>query len=277
MRTPRKPRTIRATRSMDTGGDVVLLDRQDQPAGGAPAGGTLLEFPVPRASHRIRNAVLWITALVLVLGAVTAYAIFSPALALRTIQVRGNTLVTSEEVRSALQPLTGVPLTQISPDQVSGLLADRTPIADVDIAAEPPSTLVVTITERQPVAVLQNGEEFVLIDADGRQLAGVARREDVQLPLIAGGTAAVDTAVFSSITAVLAELPVPVLSRLTSASATSVDSIQLILTGDQRIFWGSSERNAEKAQVLAAMLAMPEADPPVREFDVSTPDRPVTR
>lgn len=277
MRTPRKPKTIRAARSMDTGSDVVLLDRPDHGADGAGERGTVLDFPPPRRSHRVRNTILWITAVVLVLGGVTAYAIFSPALALRTVQVQGNTLVTAAEVESALAPLTGIPLTQISPDQVRGLLADKAPVADVDIAAEPPSTLVVTVTERQPVAVLQNGGEFVLIDAEGRQLAEVARREDVRLPLIAGGTAAVNTAVFSSITAVLAELPVTVLSRLNSASATSVDSIQLILAGDQRIFWGSSERNAEKAQVLEAMLAMPEADPPVREYDVSTPDRPVTR
>jgi cell division septal protein FtsQ len=277
MRTPRKPKTIRATRSMVTDGDVVLLDRQDRPADSAGTRGTLLEFPAPRASHRIRNSILWIVALALVLGGVTAYAVFSPALALRTVDVRGNTLVTAEEVESALRPLTGVPLTRISPDQVRGLLADSAPIADVDIAAEPPSTLVVTVTERQPVAVLQSGGEYILIDAEGRHLAEVARREDVRLPLIAGGTAAVNTAVFSSITAVLAELPGSVLSRLNSASATSVDSIQLSLAGDQRIFWGSSERNAEKARVLEVMLGMPEQDPPVREFDISTPDRPVTR
>ena len=277
MRTPRKPKTIRAARPVDTHGDVVLLDRPDHAGGGAVARGTLLEFPAPRTSHRVRNTILWITGLVLVLGGVTAYAVFSPALALRTVEVRGNTLVTAEEVEAALEPLTGISLTQIPPDRVRTLLADKAPIADVDIAAEPPSTLVVTVMERQPVAVLQNGEEFVLIDAEGRQLADVARREDVQLPLIAGGTAAIDTAVFSSITAVLAELPVNVLSRLNSASASSIDSIQLILAGDQRIFWGSSERNAEKARVLEAMLAMPAADPPVRQFDVSTPDRPVTR
>lgn len=277
MKPPKKPRTVRPSRAAGVSGDVSLLERPEVPGGTAEARATVLDFPAPRRSHRVRNTILWITAIVLVLAGVTAYAIFSPALALRTVTVQGNTLVTAAEVETALEPLEGTPLTQISADQVRALLADKAPVEDVRIAAEPPSTLVVTVTERIPVAVLQDGREFLLIDAEGRRLAGVARREDARLPLIAGGTEAVNTAVFSSITSVLAELPVDVLSRLNSASATSIDSIRLSLAGDQRIFWGSSERNAQKARVLEAMLAMPATDPPVREFDVSTPDRPVTR
>lgn len=276
--TPRKPRIARvpavpkagATAGSEAPGRV---DRADRPA----SAGKVLEFPAPRRSHRVRNTVLAITALVLVLGGVVAYVVFSPALALRTVEVEGNSLVTAAEVETALAPLMGTSLTRIAPDQVRGLLADKAPIEDVGIAAEPPSTLVVTVRERVPVAVLQNGGDFVLIDADGRQLSTVARRDEVKLPLIDGGTNAVNSEVFSSITAVLAELPVSVLSRLNSASAASVDSIQLSLAGDRRIFWGSAERSSEKASVLEAMLAMPATDPPVKVFDVSTPDRPVTR
>lgn len=269
--TSRRPPVIRPPGAAGT--KVSLLDRPG--AGGTAA--TVLDFPTPRRSHRLRNTLLWVAAVVLVLGGVVAYAVFSPALALRTVVVEGNTLVPTAEVETALAPLTGTSLTRISADRVRELLADKTQIEDVDIAAEPPSTLVVTLRERVPVAVLRDGSEFVLIDADGRQLASVARRDEVRLPLIDGGTNAVDSEVFPSITAVLAELPVSVLRRLNSASAASVDSIRLSLSGDQKIFWGSSERNAQKAQVLEALLAMPETEPPVSEFDVSTPDRPVTR
>ncbi|WP_104179405.1 FtsQ-type POTRA domain-containing protein [Arthrobacter sp. B0490] len=275
--TPRKPRPTPPSSPSRAagapGGTVSQLDRRD---GGTPPG-KVLDFPTPRKSHRLRNILLAVTAVVLVLGGVVAYVVFSPALALRTVVVEGNVLVPTQEVDAALAPLLGTSLTRISPDQVRGLLADKAPIDDIRIAAEPPSTLVVTVQERVPVAVLQSGREFVLIDSEGRHLASVTQRDQVKLPLIDGGTNAVNSEVFSSITAVLAELPVEVLSRLNNASAASVDSIRLSLSGDQRIFWGSSERSAEKARVLEAMLAMPATDPPVREFDVSTPDRPVTR
>lgn len=269
--TPRKPRVT--TRPGPGRGSVSLLDRQD----GALPQGNVLDFPARRRSHRLRNALLAVVAVVLVLGGVVAYVVFSPALALRAVVVEGNALVTTAEVDAALAPLMGTSLTRISPEKVRGLLADKAPIEDVDIAAEPPSTLVVTVRERVPVAVLQNGAEFVLIDSEGRQLTSVAQRDDVRLPLIDGGTNAVNSEVFSSITAVLAELPASVLSRLNNASAGSVDSIRLSLSGDRKIFWGSAERSAEKADVLEALLAIPETDPPVKEFDVSTPDRPVTR
>lgn len=245
--------------------------------GDAPRSGTVLDFPGPRRSHRFRNTVLTLVSLAVVLGGLVAFAVFSPVLALRTIVVQGQSLTTADEIDAALEPLTGTSLTRISREDVLELLADKAPIEDVRIAAEPPSTLVVTIEERKPVAVVREGSEFVLIDSAGQHLAGVADREDVELPLIDGGTDAADSAVFSAITEVLAELPDPVLSRLTSASAGSVDSIKLSLDGDRTIFWGSSERSGEKALVVEAMLAMPAGDQPVKEFDVSTPDRPVTR
>ena len=243
----------------------------------AARGWTVLDFPAPQRSDRLRNTLLAVLAVMVVLGGLVAYVIFSPALALRTVSVQGNTLVTTAEVQAALAPLTGIPLTRISREQVADLLADKAPVEDVRIAAEPPSTLVVTVEEREPVAVLQTGKEFVLVDAEGTQLTTVARRGDAELPLIDGGADAVNSEVFSSITAVLVELPAGILSRLNSASASSVDSIQLSLSGEQKIFWGSAERSAEKARVLEAMLSVRAADPHVKVFDVSTPDRPVTR
>ncbi|WP_298252906.1 cell division protein FtsQ/DivIB [uncultured Arthrobacter sp.] len=243
----------------------------------APRSGTVLDFPAPRRSHRRRNIVLTLLGLALVLGGLVAFVVFSPVLALRTTVVQGQSLTTAAEIEAALEPLTGTSLTRISREDVLELLADKAPIEDVRIAAEPPSTLVVMIEEHKPVAVVREGSEYVLIDSAGQHLAGVADREDVELPLIDGGRAAADPAVFSAITEVLAELPDPVLSRLTSASAGSVDSIKLSLDGDRTIFWGSSGRSAEKALVVEAMLAAPAGDQPVEEFDVSTPDRPVTR
>lgn len=254
-------------------GKVSVLPR---PEDGRPEA-TVLEFPQPPARRR-RRALLWILAgLVLAVGGLIAYLIFSPALALKELRVEGNTLVTTEEVSSALQPLMGTSLTRLPDARVKDLLRDKAPIEDVRVAAEPPSTLVITIRERIPVAIVQNGKEFVLIDSGGRQLKSVKERAAVKLPLIDGGTEAVNSEVFRSITAVLADLPPAILSRLNHASARSVDSVSLSLSGNQRIFWGSAEQNASKAKVLEALLKVPASDPPVKEYDVSTPDRPVTR
>ncbi|KAD3633267.1 FtsQ-type POTRA domain-containing protein [Arthrobacter yangruifuii] len=253
-----------------------------RPAGGAPSGGpgtagTVLAFPEPPARRRRRLA--WITAgsALVATGLFFALLYFSPMLALKTVVVEGTSLLPQEQAAAALEPLKGQTLPTISDADVEQLLKDRPEIDTIKVAAQPPSTLVVTVTERVPVAVLQEGGGHVLIDEEGRRLAAVPDRAAAQLPLIAGGGEAVNAKVFPSITAVLATLPPEVLGRLENASAQTVDSIELKLNSGQTVFWGSADANEAKARVLEALLKMKPSDPPVAVYDVSTPERPVTR
>lgn len=236
---------------------------------------TVLEFPDRRRGRRT-----WLIAALLVLvlvGGLLAAVIFSPLLAVRSISIEGTRLAPERSVSKALEPLLGRPLPQVDTGQVRALLADFAPIRDVDVEARPPSTLVVRVTERIPVAVLQNGRQFVLIDSVGTQLRVVGSRRAVRLPLIDGGRAAVRREVFSSITSVLETLPAAVLARLEHASARTVDSVVLRLSDGRTVMWGNASENELKARVLAALLAAPKRKDPVRIIDVSTPDRPVTR
>lgn len=249
----------------------------DLPVDAGSADAAVLAFPEPAGRRQKRNWIIAGVALVLLVAGLLAYLVFSPALALRTITVEGNTLVKTGDVTAALEPLMGTSLSQITDDEVAELLAGFAPIEEVSIAAVPPSTLGVRITERPPVAILQSGRRFLLIDAEGRQLAAVKDRGSVKLPLIDGGTGAVNTEVFSSITTVLAALPADILKRLNNASADSVDSVKLSLSDGKTVFWGSADGNEGKASVLQSLLSQPPSDPPVKVVDVSTPTRPVTR
>lgn len=249
---------------------VGLLNREDE-------AGTVIAFPEPPGRRRRRWWLTGVLSAVLIVAGVIAYLVFTPALAVRTLEVQDNRLVPEDQITAALAPLVGTSLTQIGDDDVRALLDGFAPIEDVSVAAVPPSTLSVTVTERTPVAVVESGEKFVLIDSEGRQLTTVANRESAALPLIDGGANAVNSAVFSSIADVLAALPADIRKRLVHASAESIDSVELELTDGKTIFWGSAEENGEKARVIAALLTLPEQDPPVNVYDVSTPSRPVTR
>lgn len=262
------PRVDRISASKEA--PVALLDR-DRDAG------TVIAFPEPPRRRRRRWWLAAVISVVLLVAGLIAYLVFSPALALRTLEVQGNELVPEDQVSAALAPLMGVSLTQIGDDDVRALLADFPPIEDVSVAAVPPSTLSVSVVERVPVAILENGGRFLLIDSEGRELTSVPDREAVALPLIDGGTNAVNSNVFSSIAEVLAALPADIRERLVHASAKSIDSVELKLMDGKTIFWGSAEDNAEKARVVAALLNMKAQDPPVNVYDVSTPSRPVTR
>ncbi|WP_051478602.1 cell division protein FtsQ/DivIB [Arthrobacter sp. H5] len=276
----RKPRRPSNTRGHGTGGPDVISAQKDAPGAidrepGGPA--TVIAFPEPVARRRRRWWLWGGIGVVLLVAGLIAYLVFSPALAVRTLDVQGNSLVSTEEVEEALEPLMGVSLAHIGDDDVRALLGDFAPVESVAAAAAPPSTLSVNIQERVPVAILASGGGFVLIDSSGRQLASVEDRTSVALPLIDGGEGAVDSAVFSSIARVLAALPEDMLSRLVKASADSIDSVELSLTDGKTIFWGSAEDNEAKSVVLKALLAAPASDPPVKVYDVSTPTRPVTR
>lgn len=249
---------------------VALLDREDDD-------GTVIAFPEPPGRRRRRWWLTGIISTVLIVAGVIAYLVFSPALAVRSLEVQGNQLVPEDQITAALEPLMGTSLTQIGDDDVRTLLEGFAPIENISVAAAPPSTLRVTVTERTPVAILESGGKYILIDAEGRQLTTVTDRKSVALPLIDGGTNAVNSAVFSSITDVLAALPAAIRERLVHASAKSIDSVELKLTDGKTIFWGSAEENEAKARVIAALLTLPQQDAPVSVYDVSTPSRPVTR
>ncbi|WP_161599341.1 cell division protein FtsQ/DivIB [Arthrobacter luteolus] len=244
---------------------------------GSAAEASILAFPEPPVRRRRRYVLIGTGVSAALLAALFAVLFFSPALEVKNLQVQGNSLLTVEEAEAALAPLLGTPLTLISDADAGELLAARPEVEKVEVAAVPPSDLLVTITERVPVAVLQNGREFLLIDEDGRQLKAVGERGAVALPLIDGGADAVNSEVFSTVTAVLAALPQGVLAQLDHASAETLDSVELKLANGQTVFWGSSDANAAKAKALEALLLVPATDPPVQVFDVSTPNRPVTR
>jgi cell division protein FtsQ len=247
------------------------------PAGRPGASATVLAFPEPPGRRRRRRWLVWGSAAVALIAGLLAAVVFSPLLAVRTIVVEGNVLAASDQVNAALEPLKGVPLPQVDEGRVHGLLDSLAPVDEIDVVAQPPSTLLVQVRERVPVAVLQDGDRFVLIDRLGTQLAEVPDRESARLPLIDGGAAATDGAVFSTITDVLAALPAPVLSQLEHASAATEDSVELKLRDGRKIVWGNAEDNDLKARVLEALLAAPAGEVPVEVYDISAPSRPVTR
>jgi cell division protein FtsQ len=245
----------------------------------APAGpDNVLVFPEPPAKRRKRHLLVAAGTVLGLVAALLAAAIFSPVLAVGTISVTGTKLLTTSQVQAALEPLKGKPLPQVSKDEVSRLLAPLVQVKSVTTQARPPSELVVQVHERVPVALVKQGEQYQLVDVDGVVLAATADPASVALPVIDGGAGAIGKDLFQATAEVLGALPPDVLSKLSNASAQSVDAVELKLVDGQSVIWGNAGEKELKAKVLAALLKVP-ADPknPVRVYDVSAPRHPVTR
>jgi len=276
-------------RSAPSGGDLAppdvisaSKDSTGSGAGAAPvvpaARDNVLSFPEPKAKRRKRFLLGTIGALAVLVAGILAAAVYSPVLALQTVTVEGTKLLTTDQIQTALAPLQGKPLPQISDGDVTALLQPLVQVKEVSTQARPPSTLQVKVTERVPVALVKQGDAHQLVDADGVTLSDSADPAATPLPVIDGGGGTLPKDLFHAITGVLGALPADVLARLSNASAKSVDAVELKLVDGQTIVWGNAGEKELKAKVLEALLKAP-ADPknPVRIYDVSVPRHPVTR
>lgn len=234
--------------------------------------------PLPGRVWRKRLLIGGSATLVVVLTLI-GVLLYSPLLAIQRVEISGNELARSDGLADDLRPLEGVPLPRVGPGMVLELLQDQRAVEDVVIQAEAPDTLRVIVTEFQPVAMTGRKGAYKLVAADGRYLKTVEKRGDFDLPLISGVSSSSKPELFETITSVLASLPEDVLAQLKYATAETIDSVELELTTGERVRWGSAEKNAEKAGVLTALLGveLPADEPAVKVYDVSSPERPVTR
>lgn len=266
--------------------DVISASKSDAGNGFRPAANSaadrkqdnVLSFPEPRAKRRKRILLGTVGSIAGLVAVIILAAVYSPLLALRTVTVDGTKLLSAEQVQTALAPLEGKPLPQISDEDVAALLQPLVQIKEVSTQARPPATLAIRITERVPVAMLKQGGAFQLVDAEGVRLSTATDAAAVALPVIDAGDGALAPELFHAVTAVLGALPADVLAKLSDASAKSADAVELKLVDGQTIVWGNAGEKELKARVLAALLKAP-ADPknPVKIYDVSVPRHPVTR
>jgi cell division protein FtsQ len=238
----------------------------------------VIVFPEPKGKRK-RRLLLWTLSIVTVfVAALIAGAIYSPVLAVRTITVDGTKLLTPDAVEKALSGVEGKPLPQVSGQEVNELLKPLVQVRSATVEARPPSELLVHVNERVPVALLKQGDSFVMVDVDGVQLGATQDQSAVALPLIDAGAGATNTGLFKAIAAVLNTLPADVLARMSTASAASPDAVELKLVDGKTVVWGNAEDKELKAKALEALLKMP-PDPkvPVSVYDVSVPRHPFTK
>jgi cell division protein FtsQ len=188
----------------------------------------------------------------------------------RSIVVTGTGVVTREEVLDAAQVRVGTPLLQINTNEVADRVAAIRRVASARVQRQYPSALRITIVERIPVVVKDFPDGPHLFDRDGVDFATdppppAVPYIDVETP---GPT---DPATLAALK-VLSTLRPEVAGEVGRIAAPSVSSITLTLTDGRVVIWGTTDRAAEKAEKLAALLTQPG-----RTYDVSSPDLPTVK
>jgi cell division protein FtsQ len=197
---------------------------------------------------------------VAVLVGVLLIAVFSPILALRTIDVEGAGTIPLSTVRGAVSGQLGTPLALLNDGEIRARLSKITLIRSYVTEVVPPNTLVVRIVERQAIGVLQDGDGYDQVDPAGVVLRQSSTPDD--LPVIDIGGAGVGSAGFAAAVKVLLAMPASVFGEVKSISAKTLDNVSLTLDqGDHTVIWGSSSQSDLKAQALKTLLTTCKSQP----------------
>lgn len=229
-----------------------------------------------RRSRRRRQVVAAAVATTLLLVGGVAVVTLSPLMALDTVQVVGTQRLDATEVAGSLDGHLGTPLALIDEAGIRDDLAAFPLIRSYTTEVVPPHTLIVRVIERVPIAVVERGAVVELVDAAGVVVERVSERPE-GIPLIAPASADVDSLAFESVAAVLTALPSDLRARVDVITASTRDDVAFSMTGaGHRVVWGSAERSALKARVLAAAIGTTDQSR-AWEYDVSAPETLVVR
>lgn len=229
-----------------------------------------------RRARSRRRILLAAIAVAASFSALIAVAVFSPLLELKTITILGAVRVDPAALHAVLDDELGTPLALVDFDEITDDLSTFALIRSYTTQSVPPSTLIVTIEERTPIGMVGDGNDFAVVDAAGVVLESVPDRV-AGLPLIVAGDPSIANRAYMSAVEVLLVLPPDLLARVDTISATTKDDVTFVLSGDvQSVTWGSADRSAFKARVLASLVTTQSQTARI-EYDVSAPDAPVLR
>lgn len=188
------------------------------------------------------------------------------------VTVRGTKLLSAAQVRAAAALDRGAPLLTLDTAAVHDRLAALPQLATVHVGRDWPSTVVIEVVERTPVAMVKLPGANAGVDLVAADGVVIGHPASSSLPVLDLGSASLSSPRAGAMLTVLAGLPVPLRAVVGGASASSSRTVTLALTGNRSVVWGSPQASRRKAAVLAALLRRPAA-----VYDVSSPDVATTR
>jgi cell division protein FtsQ len=230
----------------------------------------------PRTRHR-RPVQLAVAVLALV--AVVWLLLASPVLGVSTVQVDGVTSLPADQVRETAGIDQGTPLLRVDVEAARARIARLPQVASVEVTRGWPHTVVVTVVERVPVAIVGEPGRRSLVDAEGVLFDTVTGEPPAGVvPLDVADPGPGDPATMAALAAVEA-LPADVRLEVASAAAATAEDISLTLTNGTLVRWGGPEESAAKAAALAALIEQFGSGglEPAEVVDVSTPAAVVLR
>lgn len=207
----------------------------------------------PRPAGPRRRAVRFaIAATVLAIAWWLVWA--GPLFAVSTVQVDGVATLSPDQVRETAGITDGTPLLQVDVDAVEARVAALPQVASVEVSRGWPRSVVITVVERVPVAVVGEPGRRTLVDAEGVLFDSVSGDPpDGVVALVVDAPGPGDPATAAALTAIRA-LPAELADQVAGVAAPSPEDLSMTLVDGTVVEWGTADRSPAKAAALAALV-----------------------
>jgi cell division protein FtsQ len=239
---------------------------------GAPAGPADPAAPARRVRPRRLVAVIAAAALVVAAGLVGAT--YTSLFAADAIRVHGVHHLTKAEVLRLSGLERGVNVFHLDAAAIEARIERDPWVARATLSTELPGTVIVTIRERVPVAVVNDGTVERLVAGDGG-LLGVGAPPNLPRIVAEQGATTTDPAAVRAAAGAVAAMRPDVRRQIAFVRLLPEGDLALELRSGVPVVYGSAEDAAPKAQALAAMLRSVErTGERFTSIDVSVPTAP---
>lgn len=231
-------------------------------------------------TRRVRVLGVLAAVVIVIGGSVAIYR--SPLFTVKVVDVQGATRLTSQEVQGlAAVPADATLLRYPKKDIVERVEADPW-VESVVVTRDFPDTLRIRITERTPVALVDAGDRFWVVDASGMVLGEQSFEETASLVVIrdvqgldprAGRRSSSDT--LDNALKVLSGIGQELRAKVRAISAPTVDETTLLTTDAIEILVGEAVELEDKA--FLALSIMKEEAGKVIFIDVRSTANPISR
>jgi cell division protein FtsQ len=194
---------------------------------------------------------------------------FSSALTVKQVDVQGESQLTTERVLDAADVPMGAHLADLDLGAIRTRVAGLAAVKRVDVSREWPDGVLIRITERHEVAVVDIGGSYQAMDSDGVLFKSYAR-PPAALPRVVAG-ARISSDALAEAARVIHSLPAGLAARVDHVGVRGVDQVTLTMRSGATVIWGSDGQSALNAEVLERLMAHTAGT-----YDVSVPGQPVT-
>jgi cell division protein FtsQ len=233
---------------------------------------------------------LLVAAAAITIGVICGWLLFgSPLFAVQRVQVQGLHRVPLADVRAVAEQDVGRSMALTSTQAVAERVVQVPLVLSARVDRRWPSTLVVTVVEREPIAAVAvsgaTGSAGVagatgsarggvaLMDADGVVVETVGTGAvPAGLPLLDVDVRKAGAASLRAAREVSDAIPAQLRPGVKTVTATSPDAVSFVLADGTRVLWGSAQDGPAKAATLLAVHPKPLSRPVT--IDVSAPDAP---